>query len=548
MLEVWTQRREDDGMTSSTGSLVGDLLRPEAYGRDATAIITLHTTHASWVFLAGDDVWKVKRPVEFGFLDFRTVEARRRACEEEVRLNRRLAPDVYLGVEPIRETPAGHALGAEGPIVDWAVHMRRLPDDASARALLARGELDAQALEEVAGVLADFFAKAEPTPLLGTRSALVANLEENFAQVTPFVGDLVDLETLEQVRDFQRARLSQQRAQFMRRIADRRICEGHGDLRLDHVYFLPGADGGRRIVIIDCIEFNERFRCGDVAADVAFFAMELEAARHPDLAAGFLARFAEASGDFGLYGVLDFYLSYRAWVRGKVAAFLAADPTSSLGVQTDARDRARVLFGLARSYSGAPVDRPFLIAVGGVIGSGKSTLANALGRELAVPAISSDRVRKAAAGITPTTRADAHVYDREHRDHVYAELARHAADVLDSGRGVILDATFAHSDWRQLAAKTAAARNADFVFIESTCADRELLRQRLYARRGGVSISDATDELLSSFLRDYQPIATGDPGPRFTVDTSTTLEDALRVAMGMLSKSGILPAVKRRAS
>ena len=475
-------------MTSNAGSLVGDLLRPEAYGRDATDTVALRTTHASWVFLVGDDVWKLKRPVDFGFLDFRTLESRRHACEEEVRLNRRLAPDVYLGVEPIRETPAGNAVGAEGPIVDWAVHMRRLPDDSSARALLARGELDARALEEVAGVLADFFATAEPTPQCGRRSTLVANLEENFAQVTPFVGDLVDLETLEQVRGFQRAMLSRRRSQFEERVADQRIREGHGDLRLDHVYFLPGADGRRRIVIIDCIEFNERFRCGDVAADVAFFAMELEAARRPDLAAGFLARFAEASGDFGLYGVLDFYLSYRAWVRGKVAAFLAADPTTALGVRTDARDRARRLFGLARSYSGPPADRPFLIAVGGVIGSGKSTLANALGRELAVPVISSDRVRKAAAGLAATARADAHVYDREHRDDVYVEIARRAADVLDSGRGVILDATFAERRWRQLAANTAAARKAAFVFIESTCSDRELLRQRLRARRGGASI------------------------------------------------------------
>ncbi len=534
-------------MTSNAGSLVCDLLRPEAYGRDPTAIIDLRTTHASWVFLVGDDVWKVKRPVELGFLDFRTVESRRRACEEEVRLNRRLAPDVYLGVEPIRETPAGHALAADGPIVDWAVHMRRLPDDASARALLARGQLDAHAIEEVAGVLADFFEKADPMPLFGARSTLVANLEENFAQVTPFVGDLVDLETLTQVRDFQRAMLSRGQAQFMGRMADQKIREGHGDLRLDHVYFLP-VGAGRRIVIIDCIEFNERFRCGDVAADVAFFAMELEAARRPDLAAGFLARFAEASGDFGLYGVLDFYLSYRAWVRGKVAAFLAADPTTAPGIRTEARDRARRLFGLARSFSGAPVDRPFLIAVGGVIGSGKSTLADALGRELAVPVISSDRVRKAAAGIAPTTRADAHVYDREYRDHVYAEIARRAADVLDSGRGVILDATFARRHWRELAAKTAAARSADFVFIESTCTDRELLRQRLYARRGGASISDATDEVLSSFLRDYQPISPGDPQPRFSVDTSSTLQDALHEAMGMLARAGILPAVERRAS
>lgn len=533
-------------MSGDASPLVHDLLRPGAYGRDPAAIVVLRTTHASWVFLTGNDVWKVKRPVDFGFLDFRTVEARRRACEEEVRLNRRLAPDVYLGVEPIRQTATGHAISGEGPIVDWAVHMRRLPDEASARALLARGELDARALEEVAGVLASFFGKAEPTPLFGARSTLLANVNENFAQVVPFVGDLVDREALAQVRDFQQTTLSRRWPRFASRIADRRIRDGHGDLRLDHVYFLPGPDGGRRVVIIDCIEFNERFRCEDVAADVAFLAMELEAAKRPDLAAGFLARFAEGSDDFGLYGVLDFYLSYRAWVRGKVAAFLAADSTTSPAVRTSEREKARGLFGLARSFSGVPVDRPFLIAVGGVIGTGKSTLAAALGRELAVPVISSDRLRKATAGIAPTARADAHLYGREHRDRIYTEIARRAGDVLDSGRGVILDATFAEHRWRELAATVAAAHNAGFAFIEAACPDQELLRQRLIARRGGASISDATDELLGAFLRTYEPISARDPEPRLAVNTSATPEAALAEALRKLSASGIVAATDRR--
>jgi aminoglycoside phosphotransferase family enzyme/predicted kinase len=510
--------------------------------------VKLLTTHASWVFLVGDDVWKVKRPVDFGFLDFRSVEARRRACEEELRLNQRLAPDVYIGVEPIRESPTGYAIGGEGPIADWTVHMQRLPDEASARALLARGALDARALEQIADTLAEFFRNARPTPQFGVRSALLANVEENFAQVQPFTGHLVDRETLEQVRAFQKDQLSRRRSRFMARIAGERIREGHGDLRLDHVYMLPESGGARRVVIIDCIEFNERFRCGDVAADVAFLAMELEAARRPDLAAGFLARFAEASDDFGLYTVLDFYLSYRAWVRGKVAAFLAGDPATSLGARTAERDKAHRLFGLARSFSGTSLDRPFLIAVGGVIGSGKSTLAAALGRELAVPVISSDRVRKAAAGIASTARADASLYDRQSRDRTYAELARHAAGVLGSGRGAILDATFSEPHWRRLAAETARARNADFVFVEATCTDRDRLRQRLAARRQGGSVSDATDQLLEGFLREFQPLSATDPGPRFSVDTGATPGAALGEAMRKLTASGIFPAAARRAS
>jgi hypothetical protein len=238
-------------MSSDTCKLVHDLSRPEAYGRGATAIVKLLTTHASWVFLVGDDVWKVKRPVDFGFLDFRSVEARRRACEEELRLNQRLAPDVYIGVEPIRESPTGYAIGGEGPIADWTVHMQRLPDEASARALLARGALDARALEQIADTLAEFFRNARPTPQFGVRSALLANVEENFAQVQPFTGHLVDRETLEQVRAFQKDQLSRRpSARPCLHVARIRRSSARGDHRLHRVQRTVSLRrrGGRRRV------------------------------------------------------------------------------------------------------------------------------------------------------------------------------------------------------------------------------------------------------------------------------------------------------------
>ena len=536
-------------------SLVEGLLRPEAYGRAAGTGVSQVTTHASWVFLIGDDVWKVKRPVNFGFLDFRTVEARHRDCALELALNRRLAPDVYLGVEAVHDTPAGPALGGAGasappgPVIDWAVHMRRLPDEAAARAMLGCGALDAPALEAVAGVLAGFFRDARPTPQFGTPEALLTNVDENFTQVTPFVGELLERATLDQVWAFQSGELGRKGRRFAARVAEGRVREGHGDLRLEHVYFLPnGAGRQRRVAIIDCIEFNERFRCGDVAGDVAFLAMELEAARRPDLAAGFLARFAEASDDFGLYGVLDFYLSYRAWVRGKVAAFVTGDGTASPELRRAKGDEARAQFALARSFSGAPLDRPFMIAVGGVIGSGKSTLAAGLGRALAAPVLASDRMRKREAGLAPTARAEPALYDRQHRDRTYAQLAHCAADVLETGRSVILDATFSQRRWRQLAAATARATNASYVFVEASCADRSVLRERLAARRDGASVSDARDDLLDTFLREHEPVTAADPGPCVTIDTSASVDAALREAMHRLSASGILAAADRRVS
>ena len=532
-------------MSGAWPEIVGDLLRREAYGL-APGKVTLRTTHASWVFLTEREVWKLKRPVDLGFLDFRDVESRHRACEEEVRLNRRLAPDVYLGVEPVYRTSHGHALVGDGPVVDWAVHMRRLPDAASAAALLDQGRLDPGALQRVAERLATFLRSARPAPDFGTPATLGRNLDENFVQVAPFVGDLLEQGTFDDVQAFQRGELARKATQFVERVTEERVREGHGDLRLEHIYFLPTADGPSQLVVIDCIEFAERFRCGDAAAELAFLSMELESAGRPDLAAGLIARFAEASDDFGLYGVLDFYLSYRAWVRGKVAAFVAVDSSTPVELRGQKRDEAHQFFGLARSFSGVPVDRPFLIAVGGLIGSGKSALAGELGRELAVPVVGSDRTRKLLAGLPLTTRADPRLYGEHERDRTYGEILRRAGQVIESGRGVIVDATFSTRRWRHLAANAARAANATFVFIEARCPP-ELLRRRLAGRREGPSVSDATEALLESFVRAYEPVTSLDPEPFFTVDTSGTVEVATRMTMGRLASTGILPAAARRA-
>ena len=533
-------------MSEAWPDIVRDLLQREAYGLPPGEV-TLRTTHASWVFLTEGDVWKLKRPVDLGFLDFRALEARHQACEEEVRLNRRLAPDVYLGVEAVRRTSHGHSLVEDGPVVDWAVHMRRLPEAASAASLLDQGRLDPRALQLVAERLATFLRTARPAPDFGTLATLGRNLDENFSQVEPFVGELLDRKTFDDVQAFQRGELARRAAQFVERVAEERVREGHGDLRLEHVYLLPTADGPPRPVVIDCIEFAERFRCGDTTAELGFLSMELESAGRPDLAAGLIARFAEASDDFGLYGLLDFYLSYRAWVRGKVAAFVAVDPATPPEIRASKRDEAHRFFALARSFSGTPIDRPFLIAVGGLIGSGKSALATELGRELAAPVVSSDRTRKLLAGLPITARADRALYDENERERTYGEVIRRARQVIESGRGVIVDATFSTRRWRQLAADAARGADATFVFIEAHC-PLDLLRTRLAERRERPSVSDATDALLESFLRQYEPVTSLNPQPFFVVETSGPVEVATRGAMGRLEATGILAAAARRVS
>jgi aminoglycoside phosphotransferase family enzyme/predicted kinase len=509
-------------------SLLDDLGRPEAYPAPLPSSVTQIATHISWVFLTDRDVWKLKRPVDYGFVDYSTLDRRRRCCEDEVRLNRRLAPDVYIGVVPVRLGPHGHWLGPDGPIVDYAVRMRRLPEERSAEALLRRGALTPGHLRRLAARLARFFAEAAPAPPAGTIEAIRENVTENFVQVGPFVGRFVSRETFDAVRSRQLGLLERDPARFAARVAQGRIRDGHGDLRLEHVYF-EDADP----LVIDCVEFSERLRGGDAAADVAFLAMELTARVRADLAERFLADFALESDDYDLYGVVDFYAGYRAWVRGKVAAFLAADPSTPPEKAARKVEEARRLFALARDYAETrPGARP-VVAVGGLIGSGKSTLAEALGEATGVPVLSSDRTRKALAGVPATERAPESVYHAAFSARTFDELFRRAHVVLDSGRGVVLDATFRERALRLRARDVAARHGRRFLFAETVC-DEATLRERLRCRAAAPSVSDADEGLLERVRAEFEPVTELGAGEHVCVDTTRSHAAAVRAVLATL--------------
>jgi len=535
--------------SDSRPAIVRDLLRPESLRRGARGTVELRTTHASWVFLCGADVFKLKRPVDLGFLDFRTIEARRRDCEDEVRLNRRLAPDIYLGVLPVRRDRAGHRVDeqGEGEIADWVVHMRRLPDEASAASLLARGRLNRDRLAALASTVAGSLDAAPSAARFGEVAALRHNVEENLAQSRPFAAPdgMVEPDVLEAIWRHSDRTLRLRSELFTARARGGRIREGHGDLRLEHVYFVPSfvssPTGHERPVVIDCVEFSERLRAGDVAAEIAFLAMELEAAGQPALAAGFVARSAEALDDFDLYGVLDFYLAYRAWVRAKVAGLVARDPQTDHPVRARKLEEARLYFSLARASGARPVARPALVAVGGVIGSGKSTLAAALGAELAAPVVGSDRTRKAMAGLAPTERGSDELYTAERIDATYAELLRRAEVVLGSGRTVIVDATFESPLWRRRAADLARASGARFAFIEASCPDWIVLRDRVRERAARPAISDAGEALVDRRLAEGQAPRLPDGDDHLLVDTRGSTYESVRRALEALRALDITP-------
>jgi aminoglycoside phosphotransferase family enzyme/predicted kinase len=508
--------------------LLEDLLRPAAYPAPRPASVRLITTHISWVFVTDHDVWKVKRPVDYGFVDYSTLERRQHFCHEELRVNRRLAPHVYLDVVPVRLNDGRHGFTPRGTIVDYAVRMRRLDEAWSAASLLRRGRLTHEHLVRLAGRLVAFYATTVPASTPRSLNVVHANVDENFAQVRPFLGRFVDAQTFAVVRNWQLERLAHDAAAFEARQAQGCIRDGHGDLRLEHVYFDRGVP-----IVIDAIEFNERFRIADVAADVAFLAMELDARSHPELASSFLAAFARESDDYDLYAVVDFYLSYRAWVRGKVAGLLAADPSTERDKAQRKTREAEGLFALARAYCEARGQAQPVIAVGGVIGAGKSTLASAVGVSLSLPVIDSDRTRKALAGVLATERAPMKAYTPAFNERTFDEVFRRAEVVMRSGRGVIFDATFRDRALRLRARALANRYDRPFRFVETIC-DDTTLRARLRARAAGTSVSDATEDLLDKIRGEFEAVTELEPEEYVRVDTTLPQEvqvDAVRNAL-----------------
>ncbi|MFW6051689.1 MAG: AAA family ATPase [Myxococcota bacterium] len=502
------------------GTLKQDLTGPD---------VELRETHISWVFLSDGDVWKVKKPVDMGFLDFRTAEQRRAACEAEVRLNRRLAPDVYRGVVPITRGGDGrHRIDGDGEVVDWAVHMRRLPDRIRADVMLAEGRLRPEHLRRVAERVAAFHAEqpgGDAIAAMGRPEAIAANVQENFEQTRETVRQHLSDEEAREIERWQTHVLETQAARFEARVRQGRVRDGHGDLRLEHVYL----DGDGSVTIVDCIEFNERFRYADVCADVAFLSMDLAYEGRVDLAEHFLAAYAREAGDYDLYGLVDFYESYRAYVRAKVSSILAADEEADAATRERAGGRARRYYLLALAAERRPLMEPAVVAVGGLIASGKSTVADRLSLVLGAPVICADRTRKELWGVRPTERVGSAAfegaYSAEFTEKVYAELLRRAEVVVASGRPVLLDASFRSRAHRAAARALARAQGVPFRFVECRVAP-VVAKERLRGRVEG-EVSDARLELFDDFVAAWEPVDELPGREHVAIDTARPLDDNL---------------------
>jgi uncharacterized protein len=485
--------------------------------------VELVETHTSWVFLDERMVWKVKKPVDFGFLDFTTADKRRAACDAEVLLNARLAPGVYEGVVPItRDTAGRHRIEGDGAVVDWAVKMVRLSDSERADALLYHRELPEAAVEGLAEYIARFHEEAPTSTRIGEfgkPEAILANVSENFAQTRASVRQYIGDQEASEIEMKQIAFIVERRDLFEARMRNGRIRDGHGDLRLEHVYLTRG----RPPTIIDCIEFNERFRYADVCADLAFLSMDFERLGRADLAEMLLGAYARASGDYELYLLVDFYESYRAYVRGKVASLLASDSQVDLTVRARAAKEARRCYVLSLSEGRASLLRPAVVAVGGVIASGKSTTARALARMMSAPVIDADRTRKSILGVEATTRIHDAVwtgaYAPDFTEHVYATLMSRARCVLSSGRPVVLDASFRTQAVRDDARRMARDYGVPFYFVECR-AEAEECRKRLSRRAQEGGVSDGRLEIFDQFVKSWEPVTEVPLEEHVVVDTT----------------------------
>lgn len=450
-------------------------------------------THCAVIFFLGDRAYKLKKPVDLGFLDFSTRPARERACRREVDLNRRLAPDVYLGVADIS--------GPDGRLCDHLVVMRRMPADRRLSILLERGEQVAGCLREVARKVAVLHEQA-PTSVsdpdigaVATRDAVAGNWSDNFDTLRRFVGSVIPEEEFRRVQHLATRYLQGRGRLFEQRIADGHVRDGHGDLLAEDIFCLD--DGPR---ILDCLEFADRYRYGDVLLDAAFLAMDLERRGHPAAAARFLGSYEEFSGEHHPATLAHHYIAYRAHVRTKVACLRSAAGAP------DAADEARRLHRL--TLDRLERGRVVLTLVGGLPATGKSTLASGLSDTLGWAVLRSDEVRKDLAGLGHTADARAAVgeglYRPEAVDAAYTALLDRARSLLELGVPVVLDASWTSAAHRRAAAELAEATSSDLVQLRCETS-LEVARARLAQRPAGSDASDATPEVLEAMSRRADP-------------------------------------------
>ena len=486
-------------------SILKSLMKPDAYPEAVTGI-ELIQTHVSYIFLTDLHAYKIKKPVDFGFLNFSTIDRRRFYCNEEVRLNRRLCPDIYEGVVELRETPHGAAFHGNGTILDYAVKMKRLPAERMLDRLVASGNVSAATMRDISRIIAEFHRTAPTSPAIsehGHPERIMFNWQENFDQMVPFEDTTLPADEREYICSWVTTFAAEHADIFQQRLDLGFIRECDGDIHLENICLDNGA-----IHIFDCIEFNDRFRCCDTAADIAFLLMDLDFHGRHDLSNDVIDEYVSVSGDTGVTPLIDFYKIYRAFVRGKVESFRLNDSGINQDDQAQARSKAIRYFRLVRGYIERRQLKPSLLITCGLMGTGKSTLTEELGFELGITTCNSDIIRKQLAGLPAEEQIrnafNEGLYNQQAHEATYLELLHKAQEKLETGSSVIIDASFAHRDQRSAFAVLAQAHNVPLIILHVACSDAENKRRLLEREATGTSVSDGRLELLAEQTAGFE--------------------------------------------
>ena len=514
--------------------LVASLREPRRYPHPANRVEVLET-HISYVLLAGEYAYKLKKPLDLGFLDYSSLEKRRVACEDELRLNRRTTPGLYLDVVPIGGTPEEPRLG-EAPAFEYAVKMRRFEQDAQLDRVVARRALTAGQLEVLARDLADFHARAAvagDTPPLGHPEQLLATMEANSSGIEALVEAAGEREVLERLRGWTGRTYARLRDTLTARRAAGRVRECHGDLHLANLVLLEG-----RIAPFDCIEFSANLRWIDVMGEIAFLVMDLIDHGERALAHRFLDAYLAETGDYEGLAVLPFQLVYRAMVRALVACIRAHQP--GLDVHGRTRADAEHLDYLHLAERLSTPGHPALVLMHGLSASGKSCTASRLVELAGAIRVRSDVERKRLHGLAwnAATRSglDAGLYGPEETRRTYARLAELAGVILDAGYIAVLDATFLRREQRESLERLAALRRVPFLLISCT-ADEATLRRRIEARSAsGADPSEATLEVLARQIATQEPLTGAERHQTAVVDTSVPGEQLEKTLAALAAK------------
>lgn len=502
--------------------LVAAMLEPGFYP-DRPPSVELRETHISWVFLAGERAYKVKKPLTLPFLDYGSVGRRHELCEEEVRLNRRFAPNIYLGVVGIADHAHGWRLVADDDpeAIEYAVEMRRIDEARSVAALAACGELTRDHVRAVARRLAELHAQAPVVPAEARGLApLIASLDENLATLREDGGEALEKRRIAAAANFTDAFLAARRDLLETRARDGWMRDCHGDLRAEHVIVPVEGD----VFIFDCVEFDPALRRIDVGVDFAFLVMDLAALGESEHALALVDDYREAGGEPGDDATLAFFAAYRAWVRAKVACVRGLELPQDDPERVEQEELARRLLELGHRFAWR-ARRPLVLVLCGVSASGKTTLARASARISGWPHLSSDVTRKRLAGLAPTERAGQDAYSEEFTSRTYRELGAAAGAEAGSSGGVIVDATFHRRAERAAFFEGLTGADVPALFVECRAPTEVLLARARRRQRDPTRVSDANPAIVESQLAAFEPLDELDQRARAAIDTDRPPEE-----------------------